>query len=97
MSFAGFYEDMGPTFKAGLTIDRIDNNKGYSKENCRWVNRMVQANNRRSNRLICIRGETNTLEQWIRIMNLKSSTVRQRFYGLNWSIERALGLEVYLA
>lgn len=34
-----FIEDMYPSFKEGLTLDRIDNEKGYSKENCRWVTR----------------------------------------------------------
>lgn len=41
-----FIEDMYPTFKEGLMLDRIDNNKGYSKENCRWATREVQARNK---------------------------------------------------
>ena len=46
------------------TLDRIDNNKGYGPENCRWASEKVQANNRRSNRLITHNGETKTLAQW---------------------------------
>ena len=47
-SFDVFFEDMG--FKPdGLAIDRIDNSKGYSKENCRWVTYKQNANNTRKN------------------------------------------------
>lgn len=46
------------------TLDRIDNSKGYSPENCRWVTEKVQANNRRSNKLITHNGETKTLAEW---------------------------------
>jgi hypothetical protein len=89
--FSGFFEDMADTYRNGLTLERIDNNSGYSKQNCRWASRIEQANNRRSNRSFVIGGVTRTMAEWIRLSSLKPSTVRQRFYGRNWPIERALG------
>lgn len=44
--FEKFWEDMGPTYKPGLTLDRIDNNLGYYKENCRWATWEEQFANR---------------------------------------------------
>ena len=38
---------MYPTYKEGLTIDRKENDLGYSKDNCRWSNRTIQARNKR--------------------------------------------------
>lgn len=54
--FENFYADMGINYKEclGLSLDRIDNNKGYSKENCRWSTAKQQANNRRNSHCISI-------------------------------------------
>lgn len=42
-----FIEDMYPSYMEGLSLDRIDNDKGYSLDNCRWADRTTQAINRR--------------------------------------------------
>lgn len=57
-------------YKDNLTIDRIDNNKGYSPDNCRWVDRKTQARNTRRNRVITINGETKCLVEWCEVFNI---------------------------
>lgn len=44
---ANFINDMFPSYIKGLSLDRKDNNKGYSKDNCRWVEDVVQKRNTR--------------------------------------------------
>ena len=51
-SFELFYEDMGEDYKPGLTIDRIDPDGDYCKENCRWVSQKVQQRNRKNNAVV---------------------------------------------
>lgn len=44
-NFENFLEDMGPTWKEGLTIDRRDNDGNYEPGNCRWLTNIEQVNN----------------------------------------------------
>lgn len=77
-SFEKFYNDMGPC-PEGYSIDRIDNNKGYCKENCRWTTSKNQAENRGDfNIIITYNGETHVLKEWARIFNIKYSCLYKR-------------------
>ena len=61
-----------------LTLDRIDVNKGYSPDNCRWVSMKTQQNNKRNNRLITYNGKTQTIALWCEELKLPFSTVKNR-------------------
>jgi hypothetical protein len=80
---------MGASYTKGLTIDRIDNNKGYYKENCRWATQEEQQNNRSDNHLITHKGRTMTLSRWAREIGLQPGVLSLRVRR-KWDIERAL-------
>lgn len=87
ITFAEWAIDNG--YRDGLTIDRIDNDKGYYPGNCRWVDRLAQNNNRRDNRKLTLNGVTHNLSQWARITGLKENCIRERLRR-GWSEEDAL-------
>jgi len=89
LKFENFLADMGER-PDGMTIDRVDNNKGYSPENCKWSTRIENANNKRNNRMITIGDETDTISNWCRRRGIKKSTVKSRVYNLGWSYEKAV-------
>lgn len=77
-------------YKEGLSIDRIDNDKDYCPENCRWVTQEEQRNNTSRTVLIEYNGKTQTLTQWAKELNMKPSTLHNRIRVRGWSIEHAL-------
>lgn len=77
-------------YDPALTIDRIENDKGYSPGNCRWTGTREQARNRRSNRIITFNGETHTAVEWEEKLGFSRGTISRRIKSRGWSIERAL-------
>lgn len=76
-------------YKKGLTLDRVDNNLGYSAKNCRWVDMVKQNNNRRDNNLITYKGETKTLSEWSRITGWSRTTLYKRKLK-GWKVDKIL-------
>ncbi len=71
------------------SLDRIDPNGMYCKENCRWATQKTQQNNRRNNRLIEYNGETKTLQQWSEATKIPRKTISNRI-ARGWPIEKTL-------
>lgn len=87
-SFENFLEDMGEP-PPGVTLDRLDNNGNYSKENCEWRTPVDQARNRRSNLFLTFNGLTLTVAEWAIRTGIGRRTIEQRHH-LGWSDERTL-------
>ena len=77
-SFEIFYKDMGERPSPNHTLERIDNNGPYAKENCSWVPRHEQAHNKRNNAYITYHDETLHLAEWARRTGQSYATIRQR-------------------
>jgi hypothetical protein len=77
-SFESFLADMGPKPSPDHEIERRDNDKGYSPENCYWATAIEQANNKRNNRRYTIGDRTQTLTQWAREYSISEKKLRNR-------------------
>jgi hypothetical protein len=80
LKFKNFYEDMFPSYVEGLTIDRIKNDLGYFKENCRWADVFQQAENRGTTVWIEYDGKRLTLKQWAKERNMGLNSFRLRYH-----------------
>lgn len=91
-SFDAFFADMGYRPTPKHSIDRIEVDKGYSPDNCRWATKKEQACNRRCNRYITLDGETKTITDWCRVYNISRRTVHHRETSLGFSVKDALSI-----
>lgn len=87
-SFEGFYEDMGLPSK-GMTLDRIDNELGYSKENCRWASRTVQSRNRRGLKRFELNGKSQLICEWSEEVGIPLQTIWARI-AKGWTVEKSI-------
>lgn len=81
-SFANGYAD-------NLTIDRIDNSKGYEPSNCRWATYEEQGNNKTTNHFLKYNGERRTIRQWEKYLGFKKGLIHSRLRR-GWSVEKTL-------
>jgi hypothetical protein len=77
LSFECFVRDMGPR-PEGMSLGRIDNNKGYCKENCRWETKTQQNRNRSNCRSVTIEGVTKNLSEWAEEFGVSRRTLTNR-------------------
>lgn len=86
-NFKSFKEwSLANGYNDNLSIDRIDNSKGYSPNNCRWTTAKVQANNRSNNTYITINGETMSLSSWCDKLgvNRKTASSYRRYHNISY-------------
>lgn len=89
-NFSAFYDwALSHGYTDELTIDRIDNEKGYSPENCRWLSQAGQALNKRTSKHYEFNGRFWNIKELSDFYGIKESTLRDRLAS-GWTIERAV-------
>ncbi len=88
-SFDKFFADMGPRPSARHSIDRVDPNKAYCKENCRWATGKEQCRNKRNNHLVEYLGEKLPIAAWTERFGFRKNTIRNRLVA-GWSIHDSM-------
>ncbi len=88
-AFEGFWEDMRDGYKDNLTIDRINSDENYCKENCKWSTYLEQGNNKRNNHVVEFNGERHNLSEWSRLLNINVHTITDRLRR-DWTVEKTL-------
>lgn len=78
--FENFKKDMGKTFKKGLTLERIDNDGNYCKENCKWATHQEQNRNKRKHIMVKYQGKKITLAEYADLVGMNFGLLRSRYY-----------------
>lgn len=91
--FKNFLEDMGRRPGPAYSVERIDVNRGYAPENCRWATRREQARNTRRNHYVTVSGRTQIVAEWLRELSLSRTTFYRKLregFTAEWLILAAL-------
>ncbi len=89
-SFSGFLEDMAAKPNNNFTIERLDFNGNYCKENCVWLESEKQGSNRSSCIMLTFNGKTQNMMAWAKELGIGYMRLRNRIVVSKWSAERAL-------
>lgn len=87
--YSKFLSDMGRAPFKKATIDRINSNGNYCKDNCRWASMKEQNNNKSNNKLITFQGKTMTAKKWSEITGINYGTIIMRLHR-GWTIQKTL-------
>lgn len=97
-TFEEFRDDMYESYllhckeygKKNTSIDRIDNNGNYCKENCKWSTKKEQSRNTRRNHFLIFNGKRLTVSEWAEIIGVERNTIYERINHFGWSIKKTL-------
>ena len=91
INFENFISDMGLKPDSKMELDRIDNDKNYCKENCRWTTHKEQTRNRggkRATRLYTFNEKTMCIADWAREVGISPQSMQKRL-NKGWPLEKA--------
>jgi hypothetical protein len=87
-AYANGYDENAP--KGQCTLDRINGDKNYSPDNCRWVTHKEQVRNTNANHFVTYHGETMTIAELSEITGIPYNRLQPRIKALGWSAEKAV-------
>jgi hypothetical protein len=93
--FQRFAADMGPRPTSKHSVERMNNNKGYSPSNCKWATKLEQGRNKRNNRLLTFDGKTQCVAAWAAELGITSKFIDNRL-RLSWTVDRILSTPIIL-